>query len=208
MYSSAHKDCQCYDPTTNRLHIAWHVSFFEIVPYYHSSHIQDLSFLNATTSTKSFTLFILIYTLSLLISTLPTHISLSKSCPSSVNVTTDTLLLMTAPTFSGDQHLPCQNSPRHRHPPAWYCASANTTNSLSFSSFVSTLHSLQEPKSNKQRSNVLILGILFPYHLVQIQWAVNAYTKSRSNRMVLLNGTRLVSLLGDSHRSLLLTTLW
>ena len=54
---------------------------------------------------------------------------------------------MTALTFPGDQSPPRQNPPRDRHPPAQYCASANTTYSLKFSSFVSVLHSLQEPKS-------------------------------------------------------------
>jgi len=38
-HSSAHKRYRYYDPTTIWLRIAWHVSFFENISYYHSSHI-------------------------------------------------------------------------------------------------------------------------------------------------------------------------
>ena len=61
--------------------------------------------------------------------------------------TTDTLLLITTLTSPADQPSPRRNSLRDRHPPAWYCASANTTYCAEFSLFVSALHSLQEPKS-------------------------------------------------------------
>ena len=61
-------------------------------------------------------------------------------------ITTDTLLLMTDPTFPGDQ-LPHRKPPRDHRPLVQYCASANTIYSPDFSLCVSALHSLQEPKS-------------------------------------------------------------
>jgi len=75
-------------------------------------------------------------------------ISLTEPSPSSVDVpTTDTILLMTAPTSPGDQPPPRQNSPRDCHPHVWYCASTNITYSPKFSLFVYVLYSLQKPKS-------------------------------------------------------------
>ena len=72
--------------------------FFENVSYFHSYHIQDL-FLDTTTFTKSFTPYVPTYTPSLPISTQSPHVSLTKYFLSSVDVTTtDTLLLLTAPT--------------------------------------------------------------------------------------------------------------
>ena len=68
-YSSTHNGYQCYDPNTKRLRIARHVSFFENVPYYQSSHIPDLSFLD-TTTTETSAHFVPTYTPSLL---LPRH---------------------------------------------------------------------------------------------------------------------------------------
>jgi len=59
-YSFAYKRYRCYDPTTNQLRIVQHVSFFENVPNYNSSHTRDLFFLNTITSTKSFTLMFLL----------------------------------------------------------------------------------------------------------------------------------------------------
>ena len=110
-------------------------------------HIHDLSFLDTTTSTKSFTPPIPTYTPSLPISTPPPHVSLINSSPSFVNVTTtDTLLLLTALTSRGDQ-LSCRNSPRDCHSLARYCVFVNATYSLEFSSFVFAHHSLQESKS-------------------------------------------------------------
>ena len=69
-------------------------------------------------------------------STPPLPISLNKSSPSSMDVTIDTLLLVTTLTCLDDQPL-CRNPSCDRHPPAWYCASAITTYSLEFLSFVS-----------------------------------------------------------------------
>ena len=123
------------------------MSFFENVPYYHSCYIHDLSFLDTTTSTKSFTSLVLTYTPSLSISIPALHDSLTKFFLSFVNVTTtDILLLLTALTSRGYQ-LSCRNSPRDCHPLARYCVFVNATYSLEFSSFVFAHHSLQEPKS-------------------------------------------------------------
>jgi len=141
-YSFAHKGYQFYDFITKRLRFTRHVSFFENVSYYHSSHIHDLFFLDTTTS--------IIHPSHLLypFSIPPLHDSLTKSSFSSVDVTTtDTLLLMITLTSPGEQPPPRRNQSRDHQSSVRCCASASTTYSLEFSSFFSILHSLQEPKS-------------------------------------------------------------
>src|SRR5436189_4154056 len=68
-------------------------------------------------------------------------------------INTDNLSETTvAPTSPGDPPapLPRRNPPRDRRPPTRYCASANSTYSPKFASFICTIHSLQEPKSYSQ----------------------------------------------------------
>ena len=102
-FSSTCKGYQCYDPTTKWLRIAWHVSFFENISYYQSSHIQDLSFLD-TSTTETSTPPVPTYTPSLSPSNLALPVSLIEFSLSSVDITiTNTLLLITALTFLGDQ---------------------------------------------------------------------------------------------------------
>ena len=112
-------------------------------------HIHDLSFLDITTSIKSFTPPIPTYTPSLPISNPPPYVSLTKSFLSSVDIiTTDIMLLMTA--LTSDQPSPHRNPPHDCHPPVRYYVSANTTYFAKFLLFVCALHSLKEPKSYSQ----------------------------------------------------------
>ena len=77
----AHKEYQCYDSTTKCLRIAWHISSFENVSYYQSSHIQDLYFFD-TIITETFTHPVPTYTPSLASSISSSPVSLIESSPS------------------------------------------------------------------------------------------------------------------------------
>jgi len=122
-------------------------SFFENISYYHSSHIQGLSFLDTFTSSKSFTFPVLLtYLLYPFLSHHHIFHSLSLS-PCLWMLLLLVLYYLWLLWLSRVISFLLAKIHTTLHRPARYCASANTTYSPKFSSFVSALHSLQEPKS-------------------------------------------------------------